>query len=76
MNIKVTSRGVTIPRRLLGEATEVEVRREEGRIIVVPVAEKADLKDEPLYELGSDPEEFGITDASVNHDKYLHEDRG
>lgn len=71
MIVKVTSRGVTIPRQLFGGAKEAEVREEQGRIVIVPVSTKPDI--EPLYELGSDPVDFGLTDASVNHDKYLYE---
>lgn len=76
MKVKVTSRGVTIPRRMLGKATEVEVRQEEDRIVVVPVGEEPLPEDGPLYELGSDPIDLGLKDASINHDHYLYEDRG
>lgn len=73
MNIKVTSRGVTIPRRLLGKAKEVEVRQEEDRIILVPVddADGPPPADDPIWEFGRNPIDFGVTDASVNLDKYL-----
>ena len=76
MILKVTREGVTIPRRLLGKATEVEVRQENGRVVVVPVANEASPIDETLYEFGSDPADFGEPDASVHHDRYLYEDRG
>jgi hypothetical protein len=74
MIMKVTSRGITIPRRLLGEAKEVEVRQEEDRIVVVPVGDEPLPADDPIYELGSDPIKFGVTDASVNLDAHLAED--
>lgn len=80
MIVKVTSRGITIPRKYLGGAKEAEVHEEEGRIIIVPMAKGSRPKkdsqsqDDPLYEFGSDPDDLGVTDASVNHDKYLYEE--
>ncbi|MBA3315038.1 MAG: hypothetical protein M3552_18025 [Planctomycetota bacterium] len=73
MKIKVTSRGVTIPRRMLSGAKEVEVRQEEARIVLLPLADDGGPPpaDDPIWEFGKDPVDFGVTDASVNHDKYL-----
>ena len=76
MKVKVTARGITIPRRMLGGAMEVEVRQEEDRIVVVPVGEQPLPPDDALYELGSDPVDMGVTDGSISHDHYLYEDRG
>lgn len=75
MIMKVTREGVTIPRRLFGEATEVDVRQEEERIVLVPVAETETgippAADDPIWEFGKNPVDLGVTDASVNLDKYL-----
>lgn len=76
MIMKVTRDGVTIPRRLLGEATEVDVRQENDRVVLVPVVEEHSPQEDSLYELGSDPADFGATDGSIHHDRYLYEDHG
>ncbi|HJQ33617.1 MAG TPA: hypothetical protein VJ866_15640 [Pyrinomonadaceae bacterium] len=67
MNAKVTDEGVLIPRELLRGAEEVEIRQEDGRIIVVPKT-----ADDPLFKLGSNPVECSAPDASENLDRYLY----
>lgn len=37
MKARVTEEGVIVPRRMLGRAEEVEIRRERGGILVVPL---------------------------------------
>jgi len=73
MKVKVGKRGVTVPRRMLGEAEEVEIRNEDGRIVIEPVRvfEKADQ--DPISGLGQNPVSCGSTDASVTHDQYLYD---
>lgn len=56
-----------IPRQLLGGLQEVEIRREDDRLIVEPVKER-----DPIFALGSDPIDEDIQDASVGHDRYLY----
>jgi hypothetical protein len=75
MNIKVTSRGVTIPRRLLGEAKEVEVRQEDDRIVLVPVEGTGSPPpaDDPIWEFGKNPVDFGVTDAPNGEPEALPE---
>lgn len=83
--LPVTDQGVLIPKQWLGTATEVEVRRENGHIVVdaiaAPEAEPAkaeppgyDPNDDPIWSWGSDPIDIGITDGSVNLDKYVYGD--
>jgi hypothetical protein len=64
---KVTSRGVFIPKWLLEGVDEVEIRKENGLILVVPLA-----ADDPIMELGKHPIVVDVTDASEHHDRYLY----
>ena len=59
MRAKVTEQGVTVPKEWLGEAEEVELRKEDGRILVLPVHEA-----DPILALGEDPVECGAPNAS------------
>ena len=68
MKVKVTEKGVVIPRKLLKGVKEVDIRRQNGRIIVVPVGEK-----DPIFNIGKNPVKLGIKDASINHDKYIYD---
>ena len=52
---------------MLKGVKEVEIRQENGVIVIVPLA-----VEDPILEFGKDPIEDEITDASVNHDKYLY----
>ena len=65
---KVTEQGVLIPRTLLQGIEEVEIRKENNVIVVTPTS-----KLDPILELGKDPVECGLADASENHDKYLYD---
>jgi len=67
MKIEVTEKGVTIPKSLLKGVKEVDVRKEKGRIIVVPVP-----FDDPIFRIGKNPVEGGVSDASVNLDHYIY----
>jgi len=64
---QVTSKGVIVPKELLEGFTEVEIRKNNGMIIIIPI-----LKSDPIFELGKNPVLCGISDASENHDKYLY----
>ncbi len=62
---------------MLGNVKEVEVREEEGRIILEPVRE-ADERDgapeeDPLQGLGRNPVSCEPPDASEHHDQYLYD---
>ena len=66
MKPKVTEQGVLVPKKLLKGIKEVEIRKDNGVILVVPVME------DPIFALGSQPIADDITDASENHDTYLY----
>ncbi|MEM9006077.1 MAG: hypothetical protein AAGE59_21440 [Cyanobacteria bacterium P01_F01_bin.86] len=68
MRAKVTEKGVMIPRELLEGIAEVEITSEDDRIVIVPA-----VKSDPILGLGKSPVECGAPDASVSHDRYLHE---
>ena len=67
MKAKVTKRGVVIPKELLEGVDEVDIRKEDGVILVVPVA-----KEDPIWGLGKNPVKGGLTDGSEHHDKYIY----
>ena len=82
MKLPVTESGVTLPRVWFGDATEVEVRQENGHVRVEPVVRAApadgeiqpyDVND-PIWQLGKRTSDLPITDASVILDKYLYGD--
>jgi virulence-associated protein VagC len=64
---KVTEEGVLIPKRLLQGIDEVDIRKEDGAILVVPVTGA-----DPIFELGKQPISDDLTDASEKHDLYLY----
>ncbi len=69
MTIKVTTEGMVIPKELLqylGEG-EVEVRRENGFIVVIPKS-----KQYSIWDLGRNPVDCGVLDGSANHDQYIY----
>ncbi len=67
MRSKVTEQGVFIPKHMLQEIEEVDIRKEQDVILVVPV-----VPTDPVMELGTDPITDKAQDASENHDQYLH----
>jgi hypothetical protein len=67
VNAKVTDEGVLIPKRLLRGVAEVEIRQENGIILVVPKT-----TDDPIFKLGLHPVDCGAADASENLDHYLY----
>ncbi len=66
MKVKVTENGVTVPRELLDDAEEVEIRKENGKVIVTPPP-----KVDPILGLGENPVACGAPDASEQLDRYL-----
>ena len=66
MKAKVTENGVTVPRELLDDADEVEIRKENGNVIVTPLP-----KVDPILGLGENPVACGAPDASEHLDRYL-----
>ena len=66
MKTKVTEQGVLIPKKFLKGIEEVEIRRENDQIIVVPVS------DDPILNLGQHPLADETEDASENHDAHIY----
>lgn len=59
---------------MLGDAREVEIREENGRIVIVPLQEtKQAAEEDPLLGLGEKPVPCGRPDASENHDTHLYD---
>ena len=67
MKVAVTEQGVVIPKTMLEDVAEVDIRKENGRVVVVPVP-----KDDPIFRIGKNPVTGGLADASVEHDKYIY----
>jgi hypothetical protein len=68
MKLKVTELGVVIPRAMLPNVEEVDVRIKDGLIVLTPLRDTND----PLWKMGDDPVSAGLPDASENHDGYLY----
>lgn len=68
MKAVVKNGGVLIPERLLKGVKEVEIRKEKGRIVVLPIP----AVDDPVFKLGKHPVKSGVSDAAKRHDKYLY----
>ena len=68
MRTEVTDQGLLIPKRFLEGIKEVEIRKENGMILIVPLP----LND-PILQLGQDPIDEDVTDASVEHDRYIYQ---
>jgi virulence-associated protein VagC len=66
MRTKVTEAGVLIPKQWLEGIDEVEIRKEDQLIIIVPIR-----ADDPILTLGTQPIIDDVDDASTNHDRYL-----
>ena len=68
MKLKVTESGVVIPRDMLPDVEEVDVRMEGTFMVITPLRDAND----PIWEMGSDAVTCGLPDASENHDRYLY----
>ena len=68
MRTEVTDQGLLIPKRFLEGIKEVEIRKENGVIVIVPLP-----ANDPILHLGQDPIDDDVTDASVEHDRYIYQ---
>jgi len=68
MKTEVTEQGLLIPKTFLEGIEEVEIMKENGIILVVPVPTK-----DPIFQLGQDPIDDDIVDASTNHDRNIYQ---
>ena len=67
MRAKVTERGLLIPKEMLAGTEEVEIRKEDHRIVISLLT-----RPDPVLNLGERPVTCGTPDASKNHDDYLY----
>ena len=67
MKAKVTRQGVRVPRHMLGDAQEVEIREENGAVVIRPLP-----AEDPIVGLGEAPVPCRASDASEAHDRYLY----
>lgn len=66
MKARVTERGLLVPKKVLDGIDEVEIRKEDHRVVISPIVS------DPILNLGKSPVECGVFDASENHDSYLY----
>jgi virulence-associated protein VagC len=67
MKAKVDDAGLLVPRSMLEGFDEVEIRVEDGRIVITPV------RPDPITRLGQRPLATPERDASERHDDYLYQ---
>ena len=67
MKARVTKNGAVVPKDFLPAVEEVEIRKADGLVVIVP-----STKLDPILDLGTNPVECGVSDASEHHDKYLY----
>jgi len=66
MKTKVTEQGVLVPKKYFKGIEEVEIRKENDLVVVVPIT------DDPILQLGRWPISDDVEDASENHDQYIY----
>lgn len=66
MKTKVTEQGVLVPKKYFKGIEEVEIRKENDLVLVVPIT------DDPILQLGKRPVSDDVEDASENHDQYIY----
>jgi virulence-associated protein VagC len=66
MKAKVTEQGVVVPKKFLEGIKEVEIRKTDNLIVIVPTTKSA-----PILALGQCPVNCGANDASERHDRLL-----
>jgi hypothetical protein len=66
MKRKVTEQGVLVPKKYFKGIEEVEIRKENNLVMVVPIT------DDPILQLGRRPVTDNLDDASENHDQYIY----
>ncbi|MGH9899823.1 MAG: hypothetical protein ACRD4L_13350 [Pyrinomonadaceae bacterium] len=67
MRTEVTNQGLLIPKQFLEGIKEVEIRKEKNVILVIPL-----YSEDPIFQFGRQPITDNVTDASVNHDRYIY----
>ncbi len=67
MKAKVTEQGLVIPKQFLEGIQEVEIRQQNGILLIVPTK-----NNNPILQLGKEPILETVDDASINHDRYIY----
>ncbi|HEY6332093.1 MAG TPA: hypothetical protein VI756_22380 [Blastocatellia bacterium] len=67
MRRDVTDQGVLIPKVFLEGVNEVEIKRQDDVILVIPVP-----SEDPILQLGQDPITEDTTDPSSSHDQHIY----
>ena len=67
MRTEVTDQGLLVPKHFLEGIKEVEIRKENNVILIIPLP-----SEDPILQLGQNPITEDITDASVKHDHYIY----
>ena len=67
MRTEVTDQGLLVPKHLLEGVKEVEIRKENNVILIIPFPSQ-----DPILRLGQNPITDDVTDASVSHDRYIY----
>ncbi len=67
MKVRVSEKGLLIPKEFLDGIEEAEVRKQNGLIVVVPLG-----GDDPIFRIGKNPVESDVDDGAENHDRYLY----
>ena len=63
MKARVTEKGVVVPKDFLQGVEEVEIRKTDNIVVIVPTT-----KSDPILSLGQNPVNCGAPDGSENHD--------
>ena len=79
MRTKVTTAGVVIPQQWFEGVDEVEIRRENGHVVITPVAETAEISSKPIWEefaevvggVSAEGLQKLPADGSARHDFYI-----
>jgi virulence-associated protein VagC len=69
MRTEVTDEGLLIPKRFLEGVKKVEIRKSDGVVVVVIPLHSED----PILQLGQDPIDEDVSNASVEHDQYIYQ---
>jgi virulence-associated protein VagC len=67
MKAKITENGLVIPKEFLDGVDEVEINKTDKLVVIEPTS-----RGDPILELGQNPVEWGVADASEHHDGYLY----
>jgi len=67
MRTEVTDQGLVVPKHFLEGIKEVEIRKENNVILIIPLPSQ-----DPILQLGQTPIADDIADASENHDRYIY----